>query len=83
MEWSAAERRLPACGLNCFLSLRVRLLQIQHLLPRFLCQVKRREPKGRSEFHLGGAWPITVVFTCLCNALALAWSWPISALDIS
>ena len=65
-ECSLAQRRLPACGLNCFRSLRVRFLQIQHLLPRFLCQVKRREPKGRPEFHLGGAWPITIVFTRLC-----------------
>ena len=30
-EWSVAQRRLPACGLYCFLSLCVLLLQIQHL----------------------------------------------------
>jgi hypothetical protein len=83
MEWSVAKLRLPAGGLNCLLRLRVRLLQIQHLLSRFLCQVKRKEPKRRPEFHLGGARPITIAFTCLCSALALPWAWPISALDTS
>ena len=39
---------------------------IQILLPRFVCLVKPRLPKGQLEFHLGGVLVITIAFTCLC-----------------
>ena len=44
---------------------------IQILISRFVCRVKRRLPKGQLEFHLGGAWPITIDFSRLCIVCAV------------